>query len=169
METYFIPLGKSGKRFTMIDAADLPLLAPYAGYVWNLHTSRQNGVLKEYARCWNGGKPVYLHRVLLGLLDKPDLLGEHENGNGLDNRRSVNLRVANHSQNNHNVRRRNTFRGVYRAGKRFRAIIKHNGKQKSLGTFDFAFQAADAYEAAARELYNFALTPGQAMMLAGVP
>lgn len=86
-------------------------------------------------------------------------LVDHINGNGLDNRRA-NLRPATPSQNTANARmpsdNTSGFKGVgwfARTG-RWRAYITYQGRQKHLGYFDIAEEAALAYDAAARELFG---------------
>lgn len=58
-----------------------------------------------------------MHRFILGITD-PAILIDHENGNGLDNRRS-NLRIATNSQNHANrkvVKSQTGFKGVWNYG-----------------------------------------------------
>ncbi|MFA6118161.1 MAG: HNH endonuclease [Sphingomonas sp.] len=84
---------------------------------------------------------------------------DHINGNGLDNRRS-NLRGATQRQNLQNAGRRvdNTsgFKGVYysQASKKWAAQIRYEGKQKYLGLFHDARDAAKAYNAAALKYFG---------------
>ena len=97
-------------------------------------------------------KIVRLHRLIM---DAPKgLLVDHENGDSLDNRRS-NLRLATHSQNQCNRRKRkNTssrFRGVYfrKENRKWAAFISVAGKKIFLGYFDSEIQAAKTYDEAA--------------------
>ena len=73
---------------------------------------------------------------------------DHENGNGLDNRRE-NLRLATHSQNQRNRRRTRdkVYKGTRRNGKKWVAHIV-------LGTFASEEEAARAYDHAATLLYG---------------
>lgn len=86
-------------------------------------------------------------------------LVDHQNGNGLDNRRS-NLREATVAQNSANSRlsRRSTsgFKGVtwYKRCSRWRAHIKVDQKQRHLGYFDDPTAAAKAYDAAALDVFG---------------
>ena len=41
------------------------------------------------------------------------------------------------------------YKGVYKSGKKFRAIISIDGKQQNLGTFDTPKEATQAYDRAA--------------------
>jgi hypothetical protein len=94
-------------------------------------------------------RDVAMHRLLL---DFPTLLTDHANGNGLDNRRS-NLRIATARQNAQNARSVGTWmRGVDRLPSgRYRARIRVEGRQVTLGIFDTEAEAGAAYVQAARE------------------
>lgn len=106
------------------------------------------GHLTLYARhSISATRQITLHSFLTGWP-----ITDHQNGNGLDNRRS-NLRAATTSQNNANarVRRDNTsgYKGVAyipKSGK-WRAYI--GNPQRHLGHHDTAEQAAHAYDVAA--------------------
>jgi len=97
-------------------------------------------------------RSVYLHREIM----KPPkgLLVDHRNSNTLDNRRA-NLRLATHSQNSANKRKRkNTssrFIGVHldKPSGRWYATLKKNGKRHWIGSYDNEIDAAHAYDAAA--------------------
>jgi hypothetical protein len=100
---------------------------------------------------------VRLHREIMQA--PKELLVDHRNFNGLDNRRS-NLRIATHSENMQNRRKRkgttSRFIGVYfykRNGK-WDARIRHLGKKIWLGRFDNEIDAGKAYDAAAKKYYG---------------
>jgi hypothetical protein len=98
----------------------------------------------------------HMHRVIM---DAPEHLEvDHKNGNGLDNRRNGNLRLARKSQNQANSRLRidNTcgLKGVSRYRKKFMATIQHEGKQQFLGCFVTPEAAHAAYCARAKELFG---------------
>ena len=101
-----------------------------------------------------------LHRWLLDVA--PGVLVDHINRNGLDNRRA-NLRLATTSQNHANrpAPSNNTsgYKGVSRARSgRWVAYITVDYRRTFLGTFDTAWRAAQAYNAAALEAWGeFAL------------
>ena len=87
---------------------------------------------------------VLMHRELLGLAAGDGRIGDHINGDKLDNRRA-NLRVVTPSQSSSNVAARgiSQSRGVYptRSG-RWIARGKRDGQIVHLGTFDTVEEAA---------------------------
>ena len=99
-----------------------------------------------------------LHRFILGITD-PEILVDHRDGIGLNCTRR-NLRVASHSQNAANSRKRHDatsrFRGVcwHKQKQRWQARIKVNGKTLYLGKFRDETEAALAYDTAARESFG---------------
>ena len=105
-------------------------------------------------------RTVSMHRQILGLEFGDKRQGDHiAPSQTLDNRRQ-NLRIATHSQNQHNqgLRRRNTsgFKGVFLhvpAGK-WCAQIGVNGKGIHLGLFDSREEAHAAYCAAAVQFHG---------------
>lgn len=135
----------------LVDAADLPLLVAY-GHRWC-----QTNVGGRNPRIYvaNPGPTQYLHRLLL-----PDAeFVDHINGNGLDNRRS-NLRLCTRSENARNSRKPSNnssgYKGVswHKRTKKWRADIRNENRQRSLGSFDNALDAAHAYDRAARVMHG---------------
>lgn len=112
------------------------------------------GKYTTYAR----SKKTYMHRIILGLTDK-NMLVDHKNGNGLDNRRG-NLRICDIAQNNRNVVKHiagtSKYRGVSwnKCEGKWQAQIKHNKKGCHLGFFKNENDAAIAYNKAAKELHK---------------
>lgn len=104
-----------------------------------------------------GYRGILAHRLAWKMVtgEWPEMLIDHKNLNRADNRWS-NLRSASASQNQHNtsLQRNNTsgFKGVhwYAARRKWRARIKVDGKEVSLGSFLTAEEASAAYEKAAR-------------------
>lgn len=100
---------------------------------------------------------VRMHRFILNAVTA--LQVDHENGDGLDNRRS-NLRPASNGQNQHNrslsPSSTTGFKGVtfHRRWNRYYARIYNDGKEISLGYFADARSAAVAYDIRARELFG---------------
>jgi len=91
---------------------------------------------------------IRMHRVILKLNDK-DVLVDHKNGNGLDNRR-CNLRICNHFQNSWNRRKpingTHRFIGVYfnKQKKKYAAFIRKDGRSFFIGYFDIEQDAVMA-------------------------
>ena len=98
-----------------------------------------------------------LHRFLMG---NPTCQVDHKNGNTLDCRKVANLRMATHTENTWNARKRadnlSGFKGVgwYPRYRKFVARIRKHGVRICLGYFDTAEEAAAAYRRAAIELHG---------------
>jgi hypothetical protein len=99
---------------------------------------------------WRSG-PILMHRQIL---DAPKgMTVDHEDGNGLNNRR-FNIGLATYKENcarrvsakNHGE---SGYRGVYRSGKRWYSTICVDYKLLCLGTFDTPEEAAIAWDASA--------------------
>ena len=95
---------------------------------------------------------VFLHRLILGLVEGDGLQADHINRDRLDNRR-LNLRSVTHAQNGQNVighHRTSEYRGVSwsRGRQRWVAQIKLNGKARRIGSFTDELDAARAAQEA---------------------
>lgn len=142
----YVPLTKG--YTAVIDALDVPLVDG-----WNWHATSGRNIVYATRREYRDGskKFVRMHRLICGA--SGDVLVDHANGNGLDNRRA-NIRLATRSQNlwNQPIAKHNTsgFKGVsfIKRTKRYRAAIGLHGKMKYLGYFATAELAHEAYVAA---------------------
>lgn len=142
----------------IIDAVDAPRIMPYKWHA--MPGTRQH---TWYAAGWavvNGvGRKLTMHRLILG--ERPGLICDHRDGDGLNNRRS-NLRFATRAQNRINSKK---TRGRYLKGVRpnssgrlWQATIMHLGVRTFLGNHATERQAHEAYLSAARELHGEFLT-----------
>ena len=161
MDKYItIPLSKTGNKYrglyeTKVSPEDIDL----SNLDWSVNVKVINGRLYLYAQR-TVRDPVQrleqLHRVILARMlegDKPledDELVDHIDGNGLNNQRS-NLRRATHAENNANtcksINNTSGFKGVsfdVLSGK-WKAYIRINSKQKTLGRFQTREEAYEAY------------------------
>lgn len=108
-----------------------------------------------YALTHIGGKDVPMQN----LVNPPlmHLINDHKDGDGLNNTRD-NLRLANRSQNAANRRKAlgcsSDYKGVYKRGSKFLAMITEKGKLRHLGTFREELKAAQAYNDAALKIYG---------------
>lgn len=134
-------------REVIIDASDVGKVEKNKWYI----------LKKGYVACKINGITVYLHRMLLGYPDGCEV--DHINGNKADNRRS-NLREASRRQNEANkgpsASNSSGFKGVcFKArDRKWYACINTGGKQRSLGYYSTAEEAALAYNVAARKHFG---------------
>ena len=118
-----------------------------SSYGYAVRTSRETLKRKMY----------WMHREIMDCPEGFEV--DHINGDRLDNRKS-NLRICSRDSNCKNLKKPKTntsgFKGVSfdkRRGK-FRAYITINNKQKWLGYFELAKDAALEYNKAAKEFYK---------------
>lgn len=116
-------------------------------------------VARERRKNETGPGTILMHRVILGLTtDDIDVVGDHRNHCGLDNR-NHNLRIADHFQSIYNTRKHfdNTTgcKGVdfFKQFQKYRAMIQSEGERIFLGYFDSLEAANNAYRKAA-EIYH---------------
>jgi hypothetical protein len=139
------------RKFAIVDTEDYGWLNKYKWFVFC-----QNPTCYAGRTGVNSNRHILMHREILNC--PPDLVVDHINHNGLDNRKQ-NLRICTRSQNNRNRRpqgKTSRYKGVCRDKRRdkFVARIYLNGKQIHLGYFDDEIAAAKAYDKAARELFG---------------
>ena len=136
---------------TIVDDEWYPILSKWA---WKIRLSKNRAYVQRNAA---GGKTIIMHRYILMATGNSEI--DHINGNSLDNRES-NLRFCTRSQNmyNHGPQKNNTtgYKGVCFDKKRgkYMASISANRKQKNIGRFDTAEDAARAYNKAARAMHG---------------
>ena len=119
-----------------------------AAHRWHPKRARRGSPV-FYACRSSKGRQILMHRQLM--LAPPELLVDHANGDGLDNRRIANLRLATTLENNQNrgTRSASGWRGVTRTATAWAAKITVRGRSVHLGTFATARAAAAAYDARA--------------------
>lgn len=143
--------------YAIVDESDYLRIA---GYSWRARKCRH---IWYAIRHWNGpmrnGKRTHHSRCLHLDITKapPGYQIDHENGNGLDCRRS-NLRIATPGQNQMNSRSRggsSDYKGVawHKTHCKWRASIQLNHGWKHLGYFESEQDAAHAYNIAAEQLF----------------
>jgi hypothetical protein len=141
-----------GNYVALVDATDGELVRAYR---WRPKDGGNIHGEKIYAVAHVGGRCIWMHRLIAGT--PAGLETDHANGDSLDNRRG-NLRPATRSQNlaNRSKPRRSTpssssFKGVYwdRPCRKWRTVIRIEGRSKHLGRYDSEIDAARAYDVAA--------------------
>jgi hypothetical protein len=148
-----IPLTKG--KFAIVDPEDFDELNKFSWYA-------MSGTHSFYAyrsvTILGRKKAIAMHHQIMP--PPASFVIDHDNHEGLDNRKS-NLRLATISQNNCNRRRRpdagrSKYRGIDfdKRLKKWRARIRFNNKRILLGYFDNEIDAAKAYDEAARKLHG---------------
>ena len=128
-------------------------------YKWHAHAGTQTFYA---ARRIPGHKTASQHRIWMHrqIIQAPDgIFVDHINHNGLDNRKA-NLRTATYIQNSRNRQKTNKntwskYKGVtfdYRRRKWLARIVV-NHQKRHLGSFNNEFQAAKAYDTAAKKYH----------------
>lgn len=165
MKTIFLTKGYEA----IVDEEDYEYLI---GYKWQANNASPAGVVYAVRGFWDfkekNVKSISMHREIIKFINNnkisTNITVDHINGNGLDNRRS-NLRFATKQQQslNRQIRSDNKsgYKGVYwvwtnktKTKGKWRALIKAEGKRKSLGLYDDPLMASIAYEKAAEEFYG---------------
>ena len=147
-------------RKMLVDAADYESEISYRGVAFRIESTQWRlngkGYRYDYAMAWLRRVKIMLHRALLNA--PTGVFVDHRNGNTLDNRR-INLRTCTHAENNRNSRGFGRWmKGVSldarMASRPWRAGIKYEGRQITIGYFATEIEAALAYDAKARELFG---------------
>jgi hypothetical protein len=146
-------------QYTLVDLEDEPLIRQYK---WQAKRDKY-GHWYAYRESKKQGARSYeaMHRLLMGCNRDDGLIVDHINGDGLDNRRSINLRICTNKQNVRNARlysnkKTSKLRGVsfIKDNQRFRAQIMCSGVKINLGNFTDEKTAALAYDEAAHKLFG---------------
>jgi hypothetical protein len=153
----YIPLSQ-GQR-AMVDDADYEWLSEWR---WTFTQRPDRRVGYAYRQPYVGGRYVniLMHRAILGLLDQPQVVTDHINGLGLDNRRE-NIRPCTHLQNMRNQRKAlgawsSQYKGVSfnKPWGKWTAQIRVNYELVHLGGYLTEADAALAYNAAALDHFG---------------
>jgi len=99
---------------------------------------------------------IRMHRQIMNAHKSQQI--DHKNSNGLDNKEE-NIRFCTPSQNNanrRNVKHSSIYKGVFwnKARRKWRCQIMLFRKNYHLGYFDDEFEAANTYDAKAKELFG---------------
>lgn len=138
-------------KFAKVDDEDFEWLNQWKWYCKEGYACR-NGRTENGNRC-----TVMMHRDILNTPNELD--GDHKDGDKLNNQR-YNLRSCTRGQNKRNSDKhldsKSPYKGVFwiERLKKWQASITVNYKQKYLGVFLNAEDAARAYDAAAKEYHG---------------
>lgn len=152
--TFSVPLSQG--LFAIIDARDAGVVGQFNwSAVCATGTCYAQRMIPQERREEEGRNLVKMHRQIMGI-DGPHV--DHEDGNGLNNRRS-NLRHASHAQNCMNrpaAKIKDGYKGVRRAyrGPYWQATIGIGKSYIHLGTFESDVIAAQAYDLAAIKMHG---------------
>ncbi|MBZ2166364.1 HNH endonuclease [Methanobacterium spitsbergense] len=153
-EIGIIPLTQD--KVALVDKEDLDYLNQWKWNTLKMHNSYY-ALRNTYLGTFEGKKKFKMVRMHRLILNAPkNMMVDHINGNGLDNRKS-NLRICSNRQNTQNRKhgkKSSRYPGVYfnKRNKNWVARIQIKGKINFLGSFKDEKDAAKAYEKACREL-----------------
>jgi len=141
----YIPLTRG--KYAIVDAEDFEELSKYK---WSV--IRRGKI--DYACRREKGKYISMHRLIVNAPD--DMVVDHIDGNGLNNRKS-NLRICTKAQNSYNSRPRggtSNYVGVmyHKRSRKYQAAIGFHGHTIHIGEFDDPVAAAKARDRKALEL-----------------
>jgi len=142
---------KHGIKEIFVDDEDFELVNQYK---WWVHKEKNNFYAYTDIRQNKNRKTIKMHKLVMNYLNKREKQIDHIDGNGLNNCKT-NLRFVTNSQNQMNRKIRNRYKGITFDSRRnrYRAAIQKENKNKNLGYFSTACEAAKAYDKAA--IYYF--------------
>lgn len=149
-----IPLTRG--KVAIVDDRDYERVAQYK---WCAHYDSWNWYAVRSTKINGRFTLEKMHRYILGLTKGDKKRIDHQNGNGLDNRKE-NLRLCSAGQNAHNRRKYRTknptshFKGVFRSRNKWHAEIMVKGVTIRLGAYSFEEVAALAYDLAALKYFR---------------
>ncbi len=115
---------------------------------------------RRYLRGLYNGKDICMHRLIMGVLDNPNVVVDHVRANSQNDNRKENLRITTQARNccNRNISKNNTSgcTGVSfsKRNNKYNAYIRVNGKQVSLGNYIKLDDAIKARKQAEEKYYG---------------
>lgn len=115
---------------------------------------------RRYLRGLYNGKDICMHRLIMGVLDNPNVVVDHIRANSQNDNRKENLRITTQARNccNRNISKNNTSgcTGVSfnKRTNRYTAYIRVNGKQVFLGNYIKLDDAINARKQAEEKYYG---------------
>jgi hypothetical protein len=146
---------KYGDQEIIIDDEDYNRIKKHT---WYIDKKKNIFYAKATIRINNKRKNIRMHRYIMNARKNQKI--DHINGNGLDNRKSVNLRFCTQMNNCRNSKKKNTnksgFKGVsyYKSRNKYVAFICINYKNKHLGYYSTPEKAYAAYCEAAKKYHG---------------